>query len=210
MTTGHASRFTVVFDGKALGAVTLQVPGEHNVRNALAAIAVGLLWGADPAALAAGLSSFTGVERRFQHIGEANGVLVIDDYAHHPTEISATLSAARSAYPGRRIVAAFQPHLYTRTRDFAAGFGEALEGADEVLLTDIYAAREDPIDGVTSDLVSGALRSAGRRVAWQGARSDLASALVDVVKGGDVVLTLGAGDITRTGPELLARLTGTR
>ena len=133
------SRFDVVYDNKLLGAVTLAVPGHHNVRNALAALAVGLgTWNAKVEAMAAGLATFVGAERRFQRIGEARGVTVIDDYAHHPTEIRATLQAARAAFPSRRIVAAFQPHLFSRTRDFAEAFGSALAAADATWLADIY------------------------------------------------------------------------
>ena len=129
---------------------------------------------------------------------------MIDDYAHHPTEIRATLSAARDAFPGRRIVAAFQPHLFSRTRDFAAAFGEALATADQTFLADIYPAREQPIAGVSSDLIASAMTQAGRAPVWRGARSDLAVALSQSVAPGDVVLTIGAGDITQTAPELLA------
>lgn len=205
---GRGQRFTVVFDGDPIGEAQLQVPGTHNVRNALAAIGAGLLWGQEPAALMRGLANFTGVERRFQWLGESAGVVVIDDYAHHPTEIRATLAGARAAYPGRRIVIAFQPHLFSRTRDFAKDFGAALAGADVVLLTEIYAAREEPIAGVTSDLIADALRDESAGVAWRGRRADLAAALASAVKSGDVVLTVGAGDITKTGPELLALLQG--
>jgi UDP-N-acetylmuramate--alanine ligase len=130
----------------------------------------------------------------------------VDDYAHHPTEIAATLQAARASYPGRRIVAAFQPHLFSRTRDFSAAFGAALCGADCVFLAEIYPAREQPIPGITSELVASSMKLAGRAVIWQGARSDLADALAPFVMPGDVVITIGAGDITRTGPELKTRL----
>jgi UDP-N-acetylmuramate--alanine ligase len=187
--------------------VTLRVPGRHNVLNALAAMGSGLALGADPERMAAGLGRFRGVERRFQRIGEAGGITVIDDYAHHPTEIRATLDAARSAFPGRRVVAAFQPHLFTRTRDFAEEFGSALSAADAIFLTEIYPARERPIEGVSATLIESATARAGGALAWRGERSDLAEALASRVRSGDVVLTIGAGDITRTGPELLARLT---
>jgi UDP-N-acetylmuramate--alanine ligase len=189
-----------------LGALALRVPGAHNVRNALAAVGVGLLLGVTLDAMRPGLEGFSGVERRFQRLGALRGVDVVDDYAHHPTEIEATLAAARAAYPGRRLVAAFQPHLYTRTRDFADAFGRALAAADVILLTEIYQARERPLAGVSAALVAQAAAAAGRPVAWQGTRDALATALADVVRPGDVVLTLGAGDVTRTGPELLARL----
>ena len=154
----------------------------------------------------AGLASFRGVERRFQRLGTIGGVDVVDDYAHHPTEIRATLAAARTAFPGRRIVAAFQPHLYSRTRDFAGDFGEALAAADSVFVADIYPAREQPIPGVTAHLIVDATRQAGGTVAWQGGRGSLSTELARSVRDGDVVITIGAGDITKTGPELLRAL----
>jgi UDP-N-acetylmuramate--alanine ligase len=205
-TSNGGSRFAVWFDEKPLGEIALRVPGAHNVRNALAAIGCGLLLGVTLDAMRAGLESFGGVERRFQRLGEAAGVTVVDDYAHHPTEIEATLQAARAAFPGRRIVAAFQPHLYSRTRDFAPAFGRALAMADLVLLTEIYPAREQPIEGVTADLLVRATAAAGRSVSWRGDRRELAEALGEVLEDGDVVLTIGAGDVTHTGPELLALL----
>ncbi len=205
-TPDGGSACEVVWDGRTLGTLALAVPGLHNVRNALAAVGVGLLLGAEFAAIRPGLEAFRGVERRFERLGEAGGVLVVDDYAHHPTELDATLAAARAAYPGRRVVAAFQPHLYTRTRDFAADFARALAGADVALVADLYPAREQPIAGVTADLVSDAMRSAGAPAAWRGPRDALAAALAERVRAGDVVLTIGAGDVTRTGPELLALL----
>jgi UDP-N-acetylmuramate--alanine ligase len=130
----------------------------------------------------------------------------VDDYAHHPTEIAATLQAARASYPDRRIVAAFQPHLFSRTRDFSDAFGQALAKADSVFLAEIYPAREKPIAGITSDLVAASLARAGRAVTWQGSRAELATALSRFVRDGDVVITIGAGDITRTGPELRHQL----
>jgi UDP-N-acetylmuramate--alanine ligase len=204
--TPAGSTFDVLYDGKPLGAVQLQVPGEHNVRNALAAIGVGIAIDVSLEALAPGLAAFRGVERRFQRLGEARQVTVVDDYAHHPTKIRATLDAARAAYPGRRVVVAFQPHLFSRTRDFAGAFGDALALADVVLLADIYPAREQPIPGVTSSLIADAAARAGRPVVWQGPRSAMAEALAKTVRAGDVVLTVGAGDVTATGPELLALL----
>ena len=203
---GPGAAFSVEYDGERLGEVRLQVPGLHNVRNALAAIASGLALGATLDGMTPGLAGFGGVERRFQRLGERGGVTVVDDYAHHPTEIEATLQAARATFPGRRVVIAFQPHLYSRTRDFAAEFGRALAPADAVVLTDIYPAREQPIPGVSAGLIDDGVRAAGGRVGWRGSRSSLAPALADAVRAGDVVLTVGAGDITRTGPELLELL----
>ncbi len=205
-TAAGGSACEIVWDGRTLGTLELRVPGLHNVRNALAALAVGLLLGATFSALRPGLAAFGGVERRFERLGEAGGVVVVDDYAHHPTELDATLAAARGAYPGRRLVAAFQPHLYTRTRDFAPEFARALGAADVALVADIYPAREQPIAGVTADLVSGAMVAAGAPAPWRGPRGALARALAERVRPGDLVLTIGAGDVTRTGPELLALL----
>ena len=198
--------FAVEYDGETLGDVSLAVPGRHNALNALAALASGLALGAPFEKMVPALAQFAGVGRRFEHVGDAGGIRVIDDYAHHPTEIAATLAAARSAYPGRRVVVAFQPHLYSRTRDFAADFGTALAGSDLLFLTEIYAAREQPIPGVTADLIVEAVKSAGGRMRWRGARNDLAEALARDVRDGDVVVVMGAGDITRTGRELLARI----
>jgi len=205
-TEGGGSLFEVEYDDEMLGEIELFVPGLHNVLNALAAIASGLALGVTVEAMRPGLASFRGVERRFQRLGVANGVEVVDDYAHHPTEIKATLAAARTAFPARRIVAAFQPHLYSRTRDFAREFGEALAAADSVFVADIYPAREQPIPGVTAAMIVDSTRAAGGTVSWQGARGSLAAELARNVRAGDVVLTIGAGDITKTGPELLEAL----
>jgi UDP-N-acetylmuramate--alanine ligase len=212
-TSAGGSEFTVVYDGDVLGMLTLRVPGLHNVRNALAAVAAGLAVGATLPELAPGLAAFGGVERRFQRIGETSAfgrpgskIAVVDDYAHHPTEIRATLEAARAAFPGRRLIVAFQPHLYSRTRDFATEFGQALAIADVIFLADIYPAREQPIPGVTAGLIADAARAAGRPVAWQGPLSALLDALVPQLFPGDVVLTMGAGDITTVGPALLRQL----
>jgi UDP-N-acetylmuramate--alanine ligase len=205
-TTALGSRFAVEYDGERLGAVDLHVPGLHNVRNALAALGAGLALGLEVPAMAAGLGRFGGVERRFQRLGEVRDVAIVDDYAHHPTEIAATIAAARATFPGRRLLCAFQPHLFSRTRDFAREFGEALAEADVVFLTEIYAAREQPMDGVTSGLVADAVGAAGGRVHWRGDRDALAEAIAGEARAGDVALLMGAGDITRTGSELLARL----
>jgi UDP-N-acetylmuramate--alanine ligase len=203
---GVETRFAVEYDGDVLGEIVLQVPGNHNIQNSLAAIGVGLALGVELEAMRPGLAAFGGVDRRFQRLCEVQGVTIIDDYAHHPTEILATLQAARSAYPGRRIIAAFQPHLFSRTRDFATEFGAALAKADSVFLAEVYPAREQPIEGVSSELIASALRGNGGTIDWQGSRATLALALCDFVRDGDVVLTIGAGDITKTGPELRTAL----
>lgn len=198
------ARFTAELDGRACGDVRLQVPGVHNVRNALAALGAGIALGFEVPALAEGLAAFRGVDRRFQRLGEARGVLVVDDYAHHPTEVRATLAAARHAFPGRRLQVVFQPHLYSRTRDFAAAFAEALGAADQVWLCDIYGAREAPDPTVTADMIARDLPPG--RLAWTGPRAQVVAPLVDAVQDGDVVLTVGAGDVTAVGPALLAAL----
>ena len=206
-TADGRTSFDVHFDGERAARVDIGAVGEHNVLNALAALGVGIArFGLRVEQMAPGLATFAGAERRFQRLGTERGVTVIDDYAHHPTEIRATLSAARLAFPGRRIVVAFQPHLYSRTRDFAAEFGLALAKSDQLFLADIYPAREQPIPGVTSQLIAESATIAGRRPAWMGMRADLAAALASAVKDGDVVLTVGAGDVTKTGPELLGML----
>ncbi len=208
-TTNGRNTVAVRFDEEHLGELELRVPGIHNVRNALAAVGAGLALGASFDRLRAGLESFRGVERRFQRLGNVAGVELVDDYAHHPTEVAATIAAARESFPGRRLVIAFQPHLYSRTRDFAKGFADALALGDALFLTALYPSREQPIAGVSSALIADRLRDAGRPPAWTGARSDLAAALAAFVRDGDVVVTMGAGDITRTAPELKGLLGGT-
>ena len=191
-----------------LGHVQLAVPGLHNVLNSLAAAAVGWAMGISPEKIIAGLEAFTGTGRRFEKLGEKNGVLVVDDYAHHPTELRATLSAARSAYPTRRIVAVFQPHLPSRTRDNMDAFADALALADVAYLTDIYLARESALPGVTSEILAARVREAkpDSQVEYLPNKADLPAHLVESVKPGDLVLTLGAGDIRAAGEGLLKLL----
>ncbi|HEY7771357.1 glutamate ligase domain-containing protein, partial [Longimicrobium sp.] len=203
--TGSGAAFTVRERGTVLGRATLNAPGEHNVRNALAAVAVARHFGAGWDAISRGLASYEGVSRRFETIGEGRGVLFVDDYAHHPTEVRATLSAARAGHGERRIVAVFQPHLYSRTRDFAREFGEALALADVVFLTDIYAAREKPIEGVTGTLIADAARAAGADVRYVPARADVVDAVADEIRSGDLCLTMGAGNLDAASRELHAR-----
>jgi UDP-N-acetylmuramate--alanine ligase len=204
--SSSGASYRLMYDDEDLAAIELQVPGRHNVLNSLAALSSGLAIGAAPDLMAKGIAAFTGVERRFQRLGDVNGITVVDDYAHNPGKVAAVLATARIAYPNRRVIAAFQPHLFSRTRDFAREFGQALAAADAVFLADIYPAREQPIPGVTSSLVADALIAAGGTLVWQGERTRLADALAGAVREGDVVLMVGAGDITKTGPELLERL----
>ena len=180
------------FEIEGIGFFKLFVPGEHNVRNALAAIAVGRALGIDHDAIAAGLAKFLGVDRRFQILGDYNGALVVDDYAHHPTEIRATLAAARSGYPRRRVVALFQPHLYSRTRDFAADFGASLLGADIALVTPIYAAREKPIDGISSRMIADA---ADGIEFLDRSHDEIINELRRRLRPDDVFIAMGAGDV---------------
>ena len=195
--SGSSMRFEVTLRGEPLGPIALQMPGLHNVRNALAALAVGLHLGVTVDDARRGLAGFRTVARRFSVLGEVGGVVIVDDYAHHPTEVRATLDAARSAYEGRRVIAVFQPHLYTRTRDFHEGFGQALARADEVWLTDVFAARERPIDGVTGELIARAARAAGASVHYHETIEALEPELRDAIRRGDVLITMGAGDIDR-------------
>jgi UDP-N-acetylmuramate--alanine ligase len=181
----------------------LQVPGLHNLRNAVAALSVvEALGGAlEPAAEA--LSQFPGVGRRFERLGEFGGVAVVDDYAHHPSELAATLSAARQAFPGRRLVAVFQPHLFSRTAAHGQAMGQALAAADLVFVTEIYPAREQPIAGVSGRQVADAAELAGADTRFEPTRAKVGKRVFQELRSGDVVLTLGAGDITRVAPELV-------
>jgi UDP-N-acetylmuramate--alanine ligase len=195
-----------VWEGQAwnLGRVRLAIPGRHNVANALAAIAVGRELSIPFPTIVRALGEFTGVVRRFETKGERDGVLVVDDYAHHPTEITATLAAARQVFPGRRLVALFQPHLYSRTRDFAAEFGRALTGCDLAVVTDVYPSREAPIEGVTGELVAEAARRAGHpAVSYVPEKTRVGAELEARLLAGDVLLTLGAGDVLRFGEAYL-------
>ena len=184
--------------------LALQVPGRHNALNAAAAFAVALELGVDPAAAAAALAHFSGASRRFELKGEARGIRVFDDYAHHPTEVRAALAAARSVAGTHKVHVLFQPHLFSRTREFAQEFAEALNLADTALVLDIYPAREDPIPGVTSQLIADHLDHGGRLVAAR----DAVAALTAAAEPGDSVLTAGAGDVTAYGPQIVEALRG--
>lgn len=205
---GGRSRFVVVRDGIRLGVVTLQIPGRHYVADALAAVACGLRLGFAFDDLRRGLESYTGTRRRMEFKGEAGSVRVYDSYAHHPSEISGDLDAGRSLVSDGRLVVAFQPHLVSRTRAFGARMGQALSAADEVVVLDIYLAREAPDPAVTSDLISAAVSLPGDRVHRVAGLADASDALAALVRAGDVVLTLGAGSITDVGPMLLETLDG--
>ncbi|HEX5963102.1 MAG TPA: UDP-N-acetylmuramate--L-alanine ligase [Gemmatimonadales bacterium] len=189
-------------DGRGLN-LRLKVPGLHNLRNAVAALAAVDAMGGALEPSAAALAEFQGVGRRFERLGEFGGVAVVDDYAHHPSELAATLSAARQAFPGRRLVAVFQPHLYSRTAAHGQAMGEALAVADLVFVTEVYPAREQPIAGVSGRQVADAAERAGAVARFQPTRADVGRNVYQELRAGDVVLTLGAGDITRVAPELV-------
>jgi UDP-N-acetylmuramate--alanine ligase len=206
-----AQTMRVCRNGEELGIVRLSVPGAHNARNALAAIAAAEIAGITFERAAAALEGFQGVRRRFQRRGTVGGVTVVDDYAHNPTKVRAALEAAREQRPGR-IVAVFQPHLYSRTRFFARQLGEALAVADVVVVTDVYGAREDPEPGVSGKLVVDAVLATEprRRVAYLPKRGDVPDYVSNVARSGDLVLTIGAGDVTMLGTEIVRRLEGRR
>ena len=190
-----------------MGDVSLCVPGLHNVYNALAAIAVGFELEVSFEKIAEGLNSFTGAGRRFQAKGEVNGVLVVDDYGHHPTEVRATLAAAKLGSGGRRIVVLFQPHRYTRTHDLMQEFARSFNNADVLFISDIYAASEDPIEGVTSEALTNAIKRFGHKeVSYIGDLENAAALLRDYVQPGDLVVTLGAGTVNRISDQLVGLL----
>jgi UDP-N-acetylmuramate--alanine ligase len=201
--TGGKTAFSVYKKAQKQGSIELTIPGLHNVKNALAACAVATEIGVDFATIARSLLGFGGIKRRFEIIGQKAGVTVIDDYAHHPSEITATLSAARSA-GYKRVVAVFQPHLYTRTRDFLDGFAQALCAADEFVVTAIYKSREEPIAGVNSlAIVEKAKKLGHKHARYIEKKTDIAAALAPLLRAGDAVVVMGAGDINEICKDLL-------
>jgi UDP-N-acetylmuramate--alanine ligase len=199
----NTSQYTVIKDQAELGGITLQVPGKHNVQNSLAAISVGLQLGIPFDQVKSGIEKFSGVFRRWEHKGDVNGISVYDDYAHHPTECKATLAGAKAGWR-RRVVCVFQPHLYTRTRDFYEEFGKAFLLSDVLVVTDIYPAREEPIQGVTGELVVNAAKQFGHKeVHYVPDKKNIPAFLQKKVKKGDIVVTMGAGDIWKFGEEFL-------
>jgi UDP-N-acetylmuramate--alanine ligase len=199
------SQFQVSYQGKNLGDFRLQVPGAHNVLNAAAAIAVGVALDIGAEAIHAALENFRGVDRRFQLRGKAGGVSVIDDYGHHPTEIRATLAAARQCGFGR-IHVIFQPHRYTRTRDLMNEFATAFENADSLCVLEIYAASEKPIEGVTGEALAQNIGNNSRNVRFVNSFSEAAGAAAAAAQAGDMILTLGAGSVSQLGPMILEKL----
>ncbi|NKI44489.1 UDP-N-acetylmuramate--L-alanine ligase [Streptomyces physcomitrii] len=202
---GLTSEVTAVLDGQE-HVFAVSVPGRHYALNAVAALAAGAALGVPAAGLATALGSYTGVKRRLQLKGEAGGVQVIDSYAHHPTEMAADLEAMRAAAGDGRILVVFQPHLFSRTQELGTEMGQALALADASLVLDIYPAREDPIPGVTSALITEAARAAGAEVTALPAKDGVPEAVAGMAKPGDLVLTMGAGDVTDLGPLILDRL----
>jgi UDP-N-acetylmuramate--alanine ligase len=199
--------FTVLNNENKLGAITLKAPGEHNVKNALAAIAVGLELNIDFEYIKSGLERFEGIFRRFQLKSDTDNILVIDDYAHHPTEVQATLDAARSGWEDRRIIAVFQPHLYSRTKHLYKEFGLSFFDAEVCVVTDVYPSREEPIEGVTGKLISDAAKEYGhRKVHYVQNKKGLPEKLKELAQPGDVIITMGAGDIYKYGQEFVDML----
>ncbi len=202
------SRFSVARGGKPLGEATLPLPGAHNVANALAAVAVAMEIGVGFEQIAAALATFRGVARRFEHKGSAAGIRVVDDYGHHPVEVQATLQAARAVHTGR-IVTVFQPHRFTRTRDCMGEFGKAFADCDRLVIADTYRAGEAPIAGAEASALARTIEQSGHRdVRFIETLDEIAATLAGELREGDLVITLGAGDVTKLGPMLLERLAG--
>jgi len=200
------SKFKVKYHGESLGEIELNVPGLHNVKNSLVAVTIAKELGVDFGIIKSALKKFTGVYRRFEIKAEINDVMIIDDYAHHPTEVSATLSAIRSGWD-RRVVAVFQPHLYTRTRDFYADFAKSFLDSDVFICTDVYPAREIPIQDVTGQLITDAAEKFGHKnVIYVPDKKQIPDKLLEIVLPGDIVITMGAGDIWKYGEEFINKL----
>ncbi|MFI9256744.1 UDP-N-acetylmuramate--L-alanine ligase [Streptomyces sioyaensis] len=203
---GLTSDVTVTLTSGKILTFTVSVPGRHYAHNAVAALAAGVALGLPPHNLASALGKYTGVKRRLQLKGEAAGVQVIDSYAHHPTEMTADLEAIRGAAEGSRVLVVFQPHLFSRTQELGTEMGQALALADASVVLDIYPAREDPIPGITSTLIIDAARAAGADVTPESDQAAVPDLIAGMAKPGDLVLTMGAGDVTDLGPAILSRL----
>jgi UDP-N-acetylmuramate--alanine ligase len=203
---GATQSFVPVYHGRKLPIVQLQQAGKHNALNASAALTVGLGLGFSAADLAEGLASFTGTGRRFEFKGQEDGVRVFDSYAHHPTELKVDLIAARQVAGEGRVIACFQPHLFSRTRIFATEFSEALALADEVVVMDIFAAREDPEPGITGALIANHVPLKPDQVRFEPSWSAVPRVVADLAVPGDLVVTMGAGDVSLIGPEVVGLL----
>jgi len=200
------TKFLVLHGGKELGEIELQIPGKHNVQNALAAIAVGLELHVPFDRVKTGIEKFTGVFRRWEVKAEVGEIMVVDDYAHHPTEIKATLAGVKAGWR-RRVICVFQPHLYSRTRDFYDEFGRSFFNADVLVLTDVYPAREEPIQGVSGELIVNAAKELGhKQVHYVPDKKAVPKFLMDIKQPGDIIITMGAGDIWKFGEEFIAQL----
>ena len=205
------STFTVLAEGEELGTVQLMAPGDHNIQNALASVAVGLELGMPFDQIKSGLERFQGVFRRFQIKHDSPELIVIDDYAHHPTEVKATIQAARKGWPERRIVAVFQPHLYSRTRDMYEEFGLSFFDAEVLVVTDIYPSREAPIEGVDGSLISDTAKNYGHKnVYYVRDKHELPKELQSISEEGDIIITMGAGDIYTFGEQFVDEITPNR
>ena len=202
----NTTAYTLIRGSEELGTIKLQVPGKHNIQNSLGAIAVGLELGISFTKIKLGIEKFTGVNRRWEKKGEAAGITLYDDYAHHPTECKATLSGAKSGWR-RRVVCVFQPHLYTRTRDFYEDFGKSFLLSDVLIVTDVYPAREEPIQGITGELIANAAKQFGHKeVYYIPDKKQVPAFLRNIFKAGDIVVTMGAGDIWKYGEEFMKQI----
>jgi UDP-N-acetylmuramate--alanine ligase len=202
----NKTKFLVLRGGKELGEIELQIPGKHNVQNALAAIAVGLELQVPFHLVKTGIEKFTGVFRRWEVKAEVGDIMVVDDYAHHPTEIKATLAGVKAGWR-RRVICVFQPHLYSRTRDFYDEFGRSFFNADVLVLTDVYPAREEPIQGVNGELIVNAAKELGhKQVHYVPDKNAIPKFLMDIKQPGDIIITMGAGDIWKFGEAFIALL----
>jgi UDP-N-acetylmuramate--alanine ligase len=202
---GFKNEYTVIYKGKELGRIKLNIPGEHYVKNSLVAVTIGMELGIDFKIIKKALEKFTGVYRRFE-IKYKNDILVLDDYAHHPTETSATLSGIRAAWD-RRLVVVFQPHLFSRTKDFYQDFGRSFLNSDVFICTDIYPAREKPVEGVTGEMIANITRKYGHKnVIYTPDKKDIPKKLMELKKSGDIIVTMGAGDIWKYGEKFVELL----
>ena len=200
------TKFTVLKNGEECGKITLQIPGKHNVQNSLSAILIGLQLGIPFEKVKSGIEKFTGVYRRWEKKGEVNGITLYDDYAHHPTECRATLSGAKDGWK-KRVVCVFQPHLFSRTRDFYEEFGKAFLLADVLVITDVYPARESPIQGVTGELIIMAAKKFGHKnTHYVSDKNNIPVFLKSITKKDDIVITMGAGDIWKYGESFLTEI----
>ena len=205
-TSALGSFFRVTWQGVVLGEVALNIPGKHNVLNATAALGAGIALDLNPNQLILGLSKFQGVRRRFELKGKIKNIRVFDDYAHHPTEVSATIATARDVVEQGKIIVIFQPHRYSRTLAFARGFAESLATADQVILLDIYGAGEESIPGASSSVIAKQIRDIGTKVDFEPSIVAAIELAIAGAKANDLIITMGAGDVTSLGKEILARL----